>query len=98
MKISLRVVQFVLVLYQCINNFITYKIMKDDFCYSDPAWRMIKHDKTRIAQTANLLRKYTEGYKQLLEDDEIVPDTTFAFVYFFTMMKRRPNFNYDLFR
>lgn len=76
--------------------------MKKDYYYSELPWSIIKSynltfDKTRVTKSAKLLKEYHEGYQQLLEDDEILPNTSFPFVYFYTMMKHRPHFNYRIF-
>lgn len=74
----------------------------EDFYFPDLPWSIIKSfnltfDKTRKTKSAKLMKEFCEGYKQLLEDEEILPHTSFAFVYFYSMMKYRSHFNYVLF-
>ena len=42
------------------------------------------------------MKEYCEAYEQLLADDEIAWDTSFPFVYFYSMMKYRENWDYAL--
>ena len=75
---------------------------EQEYYYPDLPWSLIKSynltfNKERVTKTAKLLKEYTEVYRELLEDQEIDPETTFSFVYFYSMMKRRRHFNYDLF-
>ena len=74
-----------------------------EFYYPDYPWSIIKSyaivsfDKTRKTKTAKLMKNYCESYEQLILDDDIVPNTTFSFVFFYSMMKYRGHFNYVLF-
>lgn len=77
--------------------------MTEEYCFPDYPWSIIKSyavvifDKTRKTKTAKLMKKFCVDYQQLLEDEEILPGTSFPFVYFYTMMKYRSHFNYLLF-
>lgn len=69
--------------------------------YPDLPWSIIKSynltfDKTRATKSAKLLKEYFKTYEQLIEDDEILPETSFSFVYFYSMMKYRSHFDYAL--
>lgn len=70
--------------------------------YPDMPWSIIKSfiltfDKTRITKTASIIKPFCEDFNELLSDDFILPDTTFPFVYFYTRMTYRKNFNYAMF-
>jgi hypothetical protein len=75
--------------------------MEKEYYYPDLPWSIIKSynltlDKTRITKSAKLMKNYCKHYEQLLENDEILPDTTFSFVYFYSIMKYRSNFDYAI--
>jgi len=75
--------------------------MEKEYYYPDLPWSIIKSynltlDKTRITKSAKPMKKYCNHYEQLLENDEILPDTTFSFVYFYSIMNYRSNFNYAI--
>ena len=75
--------------------------MKTEIHYPDYPWSLIKSynltfDKTRVTKSARMIKEYHMDYKQLLDDDEILPNTSFPFVYFYTMMKYRPHFDYSI--
>lgn len=75
--------------------------MKVEYYYPDLPWSIIKSynltfDKTRITKSAKLLKEYCKSYDQMIEDDEILPETSFSFVYFYSMMKYRAHFDYAL--
>ena len=70
--------------------------------YPDLPWSIIKSynltfDKTRVTKSAKLMKEFCTCYEQLIEDDEILPETSFSFVYFYSMMTYRSHFNYALF-
>jgi len=70
--------------------------------YSERPWSIIKDffltfDKTRSTKTCKLIKPLCVHYKSLLEDEDVLPDTQFPFVYFYTMMNYRKNFNYTIF-
>ena len=73
-----------------------------EFYYSERPWSIIKSffltfDKTRSTKTSKLMKSLCSHYKDLLDDEEVLPDTSFPFIYFYTMMEYRSNFNYALF-
>ena len=72
-----------------------------EYYYPDLPWSIIKSynltfDKTRATKSAKLMKYYCKHYKELLENDEILPDTSFSFVYFYSMMNYRSNFDYAI--
>jgi len=77
--------------------------MKEEYCFSDYPWSIIKSfaivvfDKTRKTKTSKLMKKFCDDYQLLIEEGDIMPQTSFSFVYFYTMMKYRSHFNYLLF-
>ncbi len=76
--------------------------MKKDYYYPELPWSIIKSynltlDKTKITKSAKIMKKYCNHYQGLLEDNEILADTSFSFVYFYSMMRYKPNFNYNIF-
>ena len=75
---------------------------ESDYYFPDLPWSIIKSynltfDKTRKTKSAKLMTEFCEGYKELLQDEEILPTTSFVFVYFYSMMRYKPGFNYRLF-
>ena len=75
---------------------------ENEYYYPDSLWSEIKSyiltfDKTRVSKTAKLLHDYIQDYNELIENDEILPETSFCFIYFYSLMKYRPHFNYALF-
>jgi len=80
-------------------------MLDKEFYYTEYPWSIIKSfilsfDKTRSTKTAKLIKPFCDKYRSLLEDDIILPDTEFTFVYFYSMMTYHypnPNFNYLLF-
>jgi hypothetical protein len=73
-----------------------------EYYYPDLPWSIIKSynltfNKTRLTKSAKLMKDYCKHYEELLENDEILPDTTFSFVYFYSIMEYRSNFDYILF-
>lgn len=82
-----------------------YKNMKKEeknYYYPDLPWSIIKSynltfDKTRATKSAKLMKEYCKSYEDMIEDHEILPETSFSFVYFYSMMKYRSHFNYALF-
>lgn len=79
----------------------TNNLIFNKYYYPDLPWSIIKSynltfDKTKVTKSAKLLKEFHEGYHQLLRDDEILPDTSFSFVYFYTMMNYRPYFDYSI--
>lgn len=75
---------------------------ESDYYFPDLPWSIIKSynltfDKTRKTKSAKLMTEFCEGYKELLQDEEILPSTSFVFVYFYSMMRYKPNFDYKLF-
>ena len=57
---------------------------------------MLTFDKTRKTKTAKLMTGFCEHYQSLLENDVILPDTSFPFVYFFSCMNYRKHFDYAI--
>lgn len=75
---------------------------QNEYFFPDSLWDEIKSfvfafDKTRMAEPAKMLKDYINDYNELLETNEILPDTSFCFIYFYSMMKYRPHFDYALF-
>jgi len=76
--------------------------MKNEYCYPDLPWSIIKSynltfDKTRVTNSAKIMKEYFKCYEQMVENDEILPETSFSFVYFYSIMTYKSNFNYNLF-
>jgi hypothetical protein len=76
--------------------------MKNEYYYPDLPWAIIKSynltfDKTRVTKSAKLMKEYCNNYEQMVENDEILPDTSFSFVYFYSMMTYKSYFNYNIF-
>lgn len=70
-----------------------------EFYYPDMAWGVIKSfiltfDKNRITKTASIIKPFCVYFEKMLSDPDILPNTTFSFVYFYTCMDYRKNFNY----
>ena len=73
-----------------------------EFYYSERPWSIIKDfcltfDKTRSTKTSKIMKPLCDHYKSLLDDDIVLPDTEFPFVYFYSMMNYKSNFNYIIF-
>jgi hypothetical protein len=76
--------------------------MSNDIYIPDLPWSIVKSylltfDKSRQTKSCKLIKGYCTAYQELLDDGDIIPDTSFCFVYFFSMMRRKRNFNYSLF-
>jgi hypothetical protein len=83
--------------------FFSYDNMKkQQYYFPDLPWSIIKSfnltfDKTRATKSAKLMKEYCNSYEEMINDNEILPETSFSFVYFYSMMKYRSHFNYALF-
>ena len=74
---------------------------KEEQYIPDYPWSLIKSylltfNRNRVTKSARIMKEYCEAYEQLRADDEIAWDTSFAFVYFYSMMKYRENWDYAL--
>jgi len=72
-----------------------------EYYYSERPWSIIKdfiltYDKNRSTKSAKLIKPYCNRYQMLLEDGDIIPDTGFPFIFFYSMMKWRSHFDYKI--
>lgn len=75
----------------------------NEFYYSERPWSIIKSfvltfDKSRSTKTAKIMKPLCELYKSLIKNEDILPDSGFPFIYFYTTMPYRRHFNYAIFQ
>lgn len=74
-----------------------------EFYYSERPWSIIKSfiltfDKSRNTKTAKIMKPLCELYESMIINEDILPDSGFSFVYFYTIMPYRRHFNYVIFQ